>query len=371
MKEIPINIPVIGDEEKKEVIKVLESKILTHKTGSGPYVQKFEEAFRKFVGAKYAVALNSGTSALHAALLSAGIKRGDEVIVPSFTFSATAEAVLLTGATPIFADINPKTYCIDPSQLKELVTKKTKAVIPVHLYGLPSEMNEIREFAEENNLVVIGDAAQAHGAEYRGVKIGNTADIECFSFYATKNITCGEGGMCITNREEYFEKIKMIRSHGEKEPYLTVMIGHNYHLSELSAALGYVQTLKLPKILSRRRENASLFTEELEETEALDVPFVPSYISHAWYLYTLKVKDNRLRDFLFKKLRGEGVGVGKYYEKPLHTIDFFKKRSKIPKELKNTVNVSSRILQLPVHPEVSKEQVLFIAEKVKNFLKKF
>ncbi len=368
---IPINVPVIGEEEKREVLKVLESCLLTHKTGEGPYVKRFEAAFKSYVGCREAVALNSGTAALHSALLSLGVKPGDEVIVPSFTFTSTAEVVLLAGATPVFADIEGETYCVNPESIKRNLTKRTKAIIPVHLFGLPAEMDRIIEIARENDLKVISDSAQAHGAEYKGKKIGSMADISCFSFYATKNMTCGEGGMCTTNSEEIAEIIRMIRSHGEREAYETVTLGHNYRLSEVLAAIGYIQTLKLPSLLEKRRRNARVLTEELENVEGIKTPYVPNHCKHAFYLYTVRVRDRKTRDRLVAELKLKGVGASIYYEKPLHTLKFFRERCKLNHELVETEEASKTVLQLPIHPKVSDEQIKEIAEAVKSIMKSF
>ncbi|MDI6691024.1 MAG: DegT/DnrJ/EryC1/StrS family aminotransferase, partial [Candidatus Bathyarchaeota archaeon] len=260
---IPINAPLIGNEEIETVTKVLKSGILTHALGAGPAVKKFEEAFAKYAEAKNAIAVNSGTAALHLAMAGAGIKAGDEVILPSFTFTATAEAIVMVGAKPIFVDIKPETFNISPQKIEKAITKKTKALVPVDLYGLPVNMKPIREIADKHALLIIEDAAQAAGATYKGKPPGAFADITCWSLYATKNITTGEGGVVTTNNEEIAEKIRIMRSHGEKEKYKSVMLGYNYRMPEIEAAIGLVQLQKLPKFLAKRRQNAKKLTEKL------------------------------------------------------------------------------------------------------------
>ncbi|MBS7620977.1 DegT/DnrJ/EryC1/StrS family aminotransferase, partial [Candidatus Bathyarchaeota archaeon] len=247
---IPINAPQIGEEEVEAVVRVLKSGILTNALGAGPIVKQFEEEFARFVKAKHAIAVNSGTAALHMAVVSAGIKRGDEVVLPSFTFVAATEAVVMAEAKPVFVDIDPETYNIAPEAVKKILTKKTKAVIAVDLYGSPADLKPIREIADQHGLKIIEDAAQAHGATYNGKPVGAYADVTCWSFYASKNMTTGEGGMVTTNDDEVAETLRLIRSHGEKEKYKSVLLGHNYRMPEMEAAMGVIQLKKLPKFLA-------------------------------------------------------------------------------------------------------------------------
>src|SRR5712692_750657 len=226
-------------EEIDSAVDVLRSGILTDKSGMGPRVLEFERSFAKFVGAKHAVALVNGTAALHAALLAADVGPGDEVILPSFTFVGAANAVLLAGATPVFADIDKETYCLRLDSVEEALTRKTKAIIPTDMYGLPADLGAVLDFVHGKGIVVVEDAAQAHGALCNGKKIGSIADMTCFSFYAGKNMTTGEGGMVTTNDDEHAQALRVIRSHGEQRPYWTVRIGHNYHMTEVCAAIGY------------------------------------------------------------------------------------------------------------------------------------
>jgi dTDP-4-amino-4,6-dideoxygalactose transaminase len=278
---IPINKPSLTYEEVRAVVRVLRSGILTSKSGSGPNVLHFEAVFSKFVGTRYAAAMNSGTAALHAALLAAGVGEGDEVVVPSLTFVATAEAVVLTGAKPVFVEIDPNTYCIDPEEIEAALTSRTKAVIPVHLYGLTGDMDRIMGVAKNNHLVVIEDAAQAHGAEYKGRQAGSLGDMACFSFYGSKNMVTGEGGMVTTNSSEYNETLRHLRNHGEARRYQSTMLGHNYRMPEMEAALGAVQLMKLPEFVESRRRNAAYLMEKLKSVDPLQLPTVPATCVHA------------------------------------------------------------------------------------------
>jgi dTDP-4-amino-4,6-dideoxygalactose transaminase len=289
---IAINRPLLDEKEVQAVSKVLRSCLLTGRTErSDSEVRRFEEAFAQFVKAKYAFAVNSGTSALYMSLLAAGLGPGSEVIVPSFTFVATAESVLVLGAKPVFIDINPETYNIDSNLIEKAITNKTKAIIPVDLFGLPADMKVIRDIAVNHNLVVVEDAAQAHGAEYKGMPPGSFADLACWSFYASKNMTTGEGGMITTNEEKYRDILPYMRSHGEKEEYISSMIGGNFRMPEMEAAIGNVQLSKLPGFLTARRKNAERLIERLDGIDELQLPMVPKGYKHSWYLFTVKLKN--------------------------------------------------------------------------------
>jgi len=365
---IPTNAPQIGQEEIEAVKKVLESGILTTGLGAGPKVKEFEESFAKFVVAKHAVAVNSGTAALHMALLAANVRQGDEVILPSFTFTATAEIVVLAGAKPIFVDINPQTYTLSPEAIEKAVTKKTKAVIPVDLYGLSAEMKIVREIAERHGLVVIEDAAQAHGAAYHGKPPGFYADFACWSFYASKNMTTGEGGMVTTNSEEYAEKLRCIRTHGEREKYTSVMLGHNYRMPEMEAAIGCVQLKKLPSFLEKRRRNAEILSKRLKNAQKLELPKEPRGFKHSWYLYTVRLEEAEAskRDKIVAKMRERGIGVGVYYNPPIHLMPFYRKFKR--HKLIETEKASKQVFSLPVHPGVTTKQLKFIADTVLGLL---
>jgi len=361
---IPINAPQIGEEEIEAVVKVMKSGVLTHGLGAGPMVTKFENAFAKFVKAKHAIAVNAGTAALHLAIVGAGIKRGDEVILPSFTFVATAEMIVMAGAKPVFVDLNPETYNISPEKIEKAVTKKVKAIMSVDLYGLPADMQQIREIAEKHEIAVIEDSCQAHGASYKGKPPGAFADTACWSFYASKNMTTGEGGMITTNNDEVAEKMRFMRSHGEKEKYKSLMLGHNYHMTEIHAAIGYIQLKKLPKFLAKRRENSKRLSAKLRKTESLKLPKEPKGYKHSWYLYTVKLKGakRKKRDKAVEALKQKGIGAEVYYTNPIHRMPYYRKFGKY--RLQETEKAAKQVFSLPVHPGVTSKQIDFIGETV-------
>lgn len=365
---IPINAPQIGEEEIEAVTKVLKSGILTHGLGAGPMVKKFETEFANFVGAKYAVAVNSGTAALHSALMAMGVGKGDEVILPSFTFVATAEVVALVGAKPVFVDINPETYNIVPELIEKAVTKRTKAIIPVDLYGLSADMKPIRKIADKHGLFIIEDAAQAHGATYNGKPPGTFADVACWSFYASKNMTTGEGGVATTNNEEIVERLRLIRNHGEKDKYVSVSVGYNYRMPEIEAAIGCVQLKKLPNFLAKRRENAKKLTEKLGEAKKLQLPNEPKGYTHSWYLYTVRIRDaeKTQRDKIVEELKRKGIGAEVYYATPIHLMPYYRKIGKC--RLPETEKASNQVFSLPVHPSVTDSQISFIGETVLHLI---
>lgn len=368
-KMIPVNMPLIGDEEVEAVAKVLRSGLLTGRVQSGLWVKRLEDGFSKFVKAKYAFAVNSGTAALHLSLMAAGVGAGDEVIVPSFTFIATAEAVALVGAKPVFVDIEPDSYNIDPEKVEGALTKKTKAIIPVDLYGLPANMAPIREIADGHDLVVIEDAAQAHGATYEAKPVGSYAEFACWSFYASKNMTTGEGGMITTNKEEHANKIPYIRAHGEKEEYYSSMLGHNFRMPEMEGAVGYMQLQKLPKFLEARRRNATQLTETLSSVKRLQLPEEPRGFRHSWYLYTVRLKNSTEseRDKLVGDLRQKNIGATVYYHAPIHLMPYYKQFGKY--QLPETEKASKQVFSLPVHPAVTAEQIQYIGRTVTETVK--
>lgn len=365
----PINKIIMDAEEIRAAAQVLRSGILTSRSGSGPNVMRFEAAFADYVGAKYAAAVNSGTAALHAALIAAGVSAGDEVIVPSFTFVATAEVVALTGAKPVFVDIDPETYCIDPDEIEAAITSRTKAIIPVHLYGLTAYMDRIMEIAEENNLVVIEDAAQAHGAKSGGKFAGNLGDMGCFSFYGGKNMTTGEGGMVTTNSAEFSNALRAIRNHGETSEYQSSMIGHNYRMPEIEAAIGLVQLSKLPKFLELRKRNSKVLSEMLENMAGLNLPSIPSGCEHSWYVYTLRLQGGSAskRDKVLGKIRRKHVDARVYYPKPIHSFPYYRKNFGVYK-LPKTETTARRVFSLPSHPGLTESDVERIANAVKTSL---
>jgi dTDP-4-amino-4,6-dideoxygalactose transaminase len=368
-KMIPVNLPLIDDEEIKVVTEVLKSGILTGRVRSGPWVKRLEDGFSKFVRAKYAFGINSGTSALHLSLMAAEVGPSHEVIVPSFTFISTAEVVALVGAKPVFVDINPTTYNIDPDKIEKAITKKTKAIIPVDLYGLPADMKPIREIADRHGLIIVEDAAQAHGATYLGKPVGSFANIACWSFYASKNMTTGEGGMVTTNKKEYADKVPYVRAHGEKEEYFSSMLGHNFRMPEMEGAVGYVQLQKLPKFLAARRRHATQLTKALRSIKQLQLPEELPGFKHSWYLYTVRLKhaSGAERDAIVRKLRQKNIGATVYYHTPIHMMPYYRQFGKV--RLHESEKAAEQVFSLPVHPAVTEEQIEYIGKTVAELLK--
>ena len=351
---IPVAKPEIGKAERKAVDRVMRSGLLAQ----GSEVSSFEKEFSKFVEDRECVAVNSGTSALHIALLSLGIGKGDEVIVPSFTFAATANSVALTGATPVFVDINPQTFCIDPVAIIEAITAKTKAIQVVHLYGLPADMPAIMKIAKKYNLLVIEDAAQAHLANIEGKPVGSFGDAAAFSFYPTKNMTSGEGGMIVFNEPSVARIARLYRNQGMEKRYENEIVGFNLRMTDIHAAIGRVQLSKLKEKTHRRQGNAAFLSENL--FTSVEVPTVPKGFSHVFHQYTIKVQSDR--DSFSIKLANLGVGNGVYYPIPVHELPAFNKK----KVLANTSLICKQVLSLPVHPLLSKKDLKSIVAAVKK-----
>jgi perosamine synthetase len=366
---IPINRPQIGEEEVEAVVKVLRSGFLTQGLGAGPMVTQFEKNFAKFAGVRHAMAVNTGTAALHSAVVASGVKHGDEVILPSFTFVATAEAVVMAGGKPVFIDIDPETYNISPAEIEKAITRKTKVIVPVDLYGLPAEIKPIREIAVKHGLKVVEDAAQAHGATYAEKPVGVFADVACWSFYASKNMTTGEGGVTTTGDDEMAEAMRLMRTHGEKAKYASLMLGYNYRMSEIQAAIGLVQLKKLPAFVARRRENATRLTKILTKTEKLQLPHEPKGREHSWYLYTVRLKNatGNERNRIVEELRKKDIGAEVYYPNPVHLMPYYRKRFG-RRKLPETEKAAKQVFSLPIHPGVTEEQVDYIGKTLLHLL---
>ncbi len=294
-------------------------------------------------------------------MLAAGIKKGDEVITTPFTFIATANSILFCGAIPIFVDIDERTFNLDASKIEEKISEKTKAIIPVHLYGQPCDMDSIMEVAEEHDLLVIGDAAQAHGAKYKGKRVGSIADLECFSFYPTKNMTTGEGGMITTNDDEIARTARVIRNHGSIERYEYSCLGYNYRMTDIAAAIGIQQLKKLDRFNRARMENAEYLTRELSDMEGIETPYCRPEVEHVHHLYTIKCRG---RDELAGYLEKNGIGYGIYYPEPLYRYPHLKK---FGSELSIAEKTSKEVISLPVHPSIDKKDLDRIIEAIKEW----
>jgi len=358
--KIPIANPIIGDEEIEEVVKVLKSGFIAQ----GPKVAEFEEKFAEFVGAKYAIATSSGTAALHVALLACGIGEGDEVITTPFTFAATGNSILYTGAKPVFVDIDPYTFNINPEKIEEAISPNTKAIMPVQLYGQSAEMDLINEIAKKHNLYVIEDAAQAHGSIYKDKKVGSMGDMACFSFYPTKNMTTSEGGMITTNNKELAEKAKMLRAHGESKRYEHTILGYNFRMTDISAAIGIVQLKKVEQFNEKRIYNANYLTKELKNIEEIATPKILEETKHVYHQYTIKVKTGN-RDDWVEFLNEKGIGTGIHYPIPIYKQELYIELGYNDK-LPETEKAADSVISLPVHPSLSEEDLDMIIKVLKE-----
>jgi len=358
--QIPVARPAIGQDEISAVTAVLESGMLA----AGERVAEFEKKFADYCGATHAVAMNNGTAALHAALLAADIGPGDEVIVPSFTFFATASSVSMTGAKPVFADVDEKTFCIDPAEVENLITPKTKAVIGVHLFGQPFDVQGMKQVCESHNLTLIEDAAQAQGAMWNSEKAGAMGDMGCFSFYATKNMTTGEGGMVTTSDKALNERLRLIINHGQSEKYLHTRIGYNYRLTDVAAAIGLVQLKKLEKFNMRRRKNAEYFDAHIS-VKGILLPVVAPGMHHVYHQYVLRLTDEfgmKRADFI-EYLKAKGIGSAIHYPIPLHHQPVYA-RAHEPDSCPVSTSLASSVLSIPVHPLLDQKELSYICDVI-------
>jgi perosamine synthetase len=361
---IGIASPEIGPEEIAAVNNVLKSGMLAQ----GPKVAELEEAFATYCGTKYAAAVNSGTAALHAALYAAGVREGDEVITTPFSFIATINPILFLGAKPILVDIDPVTFNIDVSKIEQVITEKTKVIMPVHLYGQPCNMDEIEAIAKKHKLLIIEDACQAIGASYANKKAGNLGDLGCFSLYATKNIMSGEGGMITTNDETLIQTIKQFRQHGMISSYEYADIGYNYRLTDLQAAIATEQLKKTDMFNEARRRNAEIFDKGLRGIKGITLPKVADKRTHAYHQYTMRISTGFVleRESLMAKLKEHEVGSGIYYHKPLHTYPHIQKLGYKAGDFPEAEKAAAEVLSLPVHPKVTQSDAARIAALIRE-----
>ncbi len=350
---IRISEPLIGEEEKAAVIAVLESGQLAQ----GPRVEEFEEKFAALCGVKHAVATSSGTTALLTALLTHGIGLGDEVITTPFTFIASANSILFTGARPVFVDIDETSYNIDADLIEDKITRHTKAILPVHLYGNPCDMHSIMDIANRHGLEVIEDACQAHGASMDGKRVGSFGT-GCFSFYPSKNMTTGEGGMITTNHNEIAERARLIRNHGQSQLYHHESPGYNFRMTELQAALGLVQLEKLPEWTRQRIANARYFDERLNN---VITPKVRGGYVHVYHQYTIRVRGDR--DEALQRLTKGGIGARVYYPLPVHQQPLYT-RLGFNDSLPVSERISREVLSIPVHPGLTQAELDEIVREV-------
>lgn len=369
---IPYGRQTIDEDDINAVVDVLKSDYLT----TGPKIAEFEQAVVSYTGAKYAVAISNGTSALHAACFAAGIGRGDEVITTPLTFAASANCVLYCGGTPVFADVDPYTYNIDPEDIRKKITDKTKAIIAVHLAGQPCDMDEIHSIAQEHNLIVIEDGAHALGSVYKGKKVGCLSDMTTFSFHPVKPITTGEGGMIMTDNEELYKRLVLFRSHGitrdnsmmtrNEGPwfYQQLDLGYNYRITDIQCALGCSQMRKLDKFLKRRRELVERYNNAFIECDNIVTPYQLPDTQSGWHLYIVQVK-NHDRKQVFETLRDKGIGVNVHYI-PVYMHPYYQEHGYKDVHCENAEEIYSHIISLPLYPGLTDDQQDYVIDTLKQ-----
>lgn len=370
--------PQISEEEVSLVAETIRSKGFVE----GKNARSLEKEFAEFVGIKHAICAVNGTAALHLAMEGLGIPPGAEVITSAFTFIASANAICFGGGIPIFADIDPDTYNIDPDKIKTLITPKTKCIVPIHIFGLPADMKAILDLAEEHDLIVIEDACQAHGGRIEGKHAGTFGDVGCFSFYATKNMITGEGGMVVTDNDELASRIRSLKNHGRGPSggYHHYLIGYNYRLSDPLAAIGLIQLRKLPKMLEQRRRNAELIRSTIMELESLKVQKIPQGVTHGHYVCAPVIENPKISvDGVITKLNKKGIGSRRIYSIPCYQQPTYLEGinnwrwnkfvnypdySKI--NLPNTEKIARSHFEIPIHPGLSSHEVQTIQEALKE-----
>jgi len=368
----------IDEDDINQVVKTLKGDYLT----TGPTIKQFEKRIAEYVGAKYAVAFANGTAALHGAVFAAGIKQGDEVITTPITFAASANAVIYQGGTPVFADIDSKTYNIDTNELKKQITEKTKAIIPVDFTGQPAELVAIKEIAKQHNLVIIEDAAHALGATYQGKKIGSISDMTMFSFHPVKHITTGEGGIITTNHPAYYEKLIQFRSHGiTRDPsklqdhhgpwyYEMQCLGYNYRMTDIQAALGISQFNKLDRLIKRRQQIVNRYNEAFQEMEQMTTPYQLAETESSWHLYIIRLHLDQLtvdRKSIFEALQKENIGVNVHYI-PVYYHPYYQGLGYKQGICPNAENLYEEIITLPLFPKMTEKDVEDVIQAVKKVI---
>ena len=355
------------EDIKSEIAKPVEDVKLTGAFIMGKDVGLFEEEFAGYCGVKYGIGVNSGTDALFLACLACGIGQGDEVIVMPYTYIATTLAISMTGASPVFVDIEEKTYNIDISKIEKAITKKTKAILPVHLYGHPADMDPIMKIAKKHNLKVIEDCAQAHGALYKNKKVGSLGDIGCFSFYPTKNLGAfGDGGAVVTDSEEIKKKVLLLRDYGRKDRYEHILKGYNSRLDTLQAAILRVKLKHLDRWDERRRENAALYTKLFKEKKTdIILPYEANYAKHVYHLYAVRVKD---RKKVMEGLAAKEVRTLIHYPIPIHLQEAYKDLEYKKGDFPVSERCCEGILSLPMYPELKSDEIKYVVESLSEIL---
>jgi perosamine synthetase len=378
---LPYGRQWVDEEDIQSVVDVLKGDFLT----TGPAVGEFEKAVASYVGARYAVAFSNGTAALHGACFAAGISEGHEVITSPMTFAASSNCVLYQNAKPVFADIDSKTYNIDPEKVEKLINENTKAIIPVHFTGQPVAIDEIKKLAEKHNLVVIEDAAHALGATYKNKKIGSFSDMTMFSFHPVKHITSGEGGIITTNSEEYYQKLLQFRSHGiTRDPekmienhgpwyYEMQFLGFNYRMTDIQAALGTSQLKKIDKFVDLRKKYVSIYNEAFEEIDEIQTPYQDQYGSSSWHLYIIRLDLEKLsgsRKEIFEALIKENIGVNVHYI-PVHLLPYYSQLGYKQGICPNAEKLYEEIITLPLFPAMREEDVIDVIAAVNKVINNY
>jgi perosamine synthetase len=360
---IPIAKPIIGQEEIDAVEEVLKSGMLAQ----GEAVKKFEDGFAAYLGVKNAVAVNNGTVALDLAIKALKLEPGSEIITPAFTFIATANCALYQGLRPVFADVDERTFNIDPDDLQERITPRTKAVIGVHLYGQPFPLSAVQEICQDRNIALVEDCAQAHGAEWKGKKVGSFGT-GCFSFYPTKNMTTGEGGMITTDDDALAARLRLLRSHGDSGKYNHTSLGYNYRMMNLQGALGLVQLKRLEEFTARRIANAGYLNDHIK-TRGISTPFCQDAVRHVYHQYVVRVEDelHASRERLMEYLQAKGIGSAVHYPKAVYQQPFYRDLGYSNVSCPVAEDVSRRVLSLPVHPSLTADDLQYIAETMNSF----
>lgn len=369
---IPYGKQTIEQDDIQAVVDVLQSDFLT----TGPKIAEFEQTVADYVGAKYAVAISNGTSALHAACFAAGIGPGDEVITTPLTFAASANCVLYCGGTPVFADVDPKTYNIDPEDIRRKITDRTKAIIAVHLAGQPCDMDAIHSIAREHGIIVIEDGAHALGSVYKGKKVGSMSDMTTFSFHPVKPITTGEGGMIVTDKENFYKKMVLFRSHGITRDdsmmtrndgpwfYQQFDLGYNYRITDIQCALGCSQMKKLDRFLARRKEIVARYNEAFADCDNIITPYQLSDTESGWHLYIVQVKNCDRRQ-VFEAMREKGIGVNVHYI-PVYMHPYYQEHGYENVHCANAEEIYSHIISLPLYPGLTSEQQDYVIDTLKS-----
>lgn len=355
--------PVISDQEKRGILAVLDSGMLA----SGEQVAEFESRFAEYTGVKHAIATSSGTTALHVALAAARIGEGDKVVTTPFTFIASTNSILYCGARPLFVDIDPRTFNMDPERLEEALERNgdVKAILAVHLFGLPCDMESITEMAGKYGVKVVEDCAQAHGAALNGKKVGGFGDVAAFSFYPTKNMTTGEGGIVLTDDDELMERCRKLVNHGRAGRYLHDTLGYNYRMTNIAAAIGLAQLDRLDELNSRRVANAGYLSEGLSGLDWLETPYVPEDFAHVFHQYTVRIEPP-MRDMVAEKLREKDIDSAVIYPLVVYKQPLYENLGYGDSGCPVAEETCGRVLSLPVHPSLEDDELELIVNAMRK-----